>query len=441
MDRQESYEFLEQADIFYDQKNYAEALNYYKKALNHVKDTDNQILAADLLLKLGNLYSDMEDFNRAEDYYKKSLDIYSNQKDLIGQGYCRTGLGIILENNGEHDEARGFYGKARKNFRKAGDSEREGIVTSLIASTYESQGAWEDALMEYKRSLHKLSDKERTSNYVEITRRVQEKRSQFKISRREIILALVYLLGLTVAEVMVAQYNLQLGLALDAIILFALLVNSSIHSTYNFSILLRSMMALPIIRIIGLSIPLMQIQPLYWFPIISIPLFAASFTIMRAQSLSRKNVGLIWGNLPVQLLIAVTGVFLGTLEYMILQPKPLISTFNLENLLFASVILIISTGLAEEILFRGIIQKNAENVFGLVYGLLYTSILFTALHIGWNSIYDLIFVFAVAMFYGYVFQKTKSIFGITLSHGISNTFLFLIIPFYASWVYSLIPWF
>ena len=72
-----------------------------------------------------------------------------------------------------------------------------------------------------------------------------------------------------------------------------------------------------------------------------------------------------------------------------------------------------------------------QKMFSELSGLLYTALLFTALHIGWNSFPDLIFVFAVAMFYGYAFQKTRSIVGITLSHGISNTFLFLIVPFYA----------
>ena len=198
------------------------------------------------------------------------------------------------------------------------------------------------------------------------------------------------------------------------------------------------MMALPIIRIIGLSIPLLQIPPLYWFPIIAVPLFATSYTIIRAQGLSRRDVGLILGNIPVQFLIAITGIFLGTFEYLILQPKPLIPTQNLETLLFASIILIISTGLAEELLFRGILQKNAQNVLGPLYGLLYTALLFTALHIGWNSIYDLIFVFSVGLFYGYAFYKTKSIIGVTFSHGISNTFLFLIVPFYAPILYSLL---
>ena len=159
---------------------------------------------------------------------------------------------------------------------------------------------------------------------------------------------------------------------------------------------------------------------------------------MKSQGLTRKHVGLIWGNKKIQFLIALSGIILGTIEYTILQPKPLIAVLNPVTLISASIILIISTGLAEELLFRGIIQKNAENVFGTIAGLLYTALLFTALHIGWNSFYDLIFVFSVALFYGYAFMKTRSIVGITLSHGISNTFLFLIIPFYASTLYHII---
>ncbi|MCC7558339.1 MAG: CPBP family intramembrane metalloprotease, partial [Methanobacteriaceae archaeon] len=114
----------------------------------------------------------------------------------------------------------------------------------------------------------------------------------------------------------------------------------------------------------------------------------------------------------------------------ILKPKPLIPVLNLEYLLIATTIIIISTGLAEELLFRGIIQKNAQNILKGFSGILYVSLLFTSLHVGWESFIDLIFVFCVSMFYGYAFYKTESLFGITLSHGLSNTFLFLIFPFF-----------
>ena len=250
---------------------------------------------------------------------------------------------------------------------------------------------------------------------------------------KNIWILIIYLIAITASEIIIAYNNVELGLILETAILFALLINLSISESSDFSNLLRAMMVLPMIRIIGLTIPLMQVKQIYWFPIVAIPLFAASYTLMRTQKLNRKKVGLILGNIPVQLTVALSGVILGFTEYLILKPQPLISSFTLETVLIASVILIISTGFAEELLFRGILQKNAENVFGKIFGLLYASLLFTALHIGWHSVLDLLFVLGVGLFYGYTFQKTRSIFGITLSHGLSNTFLFLIMPFIASW--------
>ena len=383
----------------------------------------------------------LKNYRESLKQYKKSYKIYKKNKNPEGEGYSLTGLGINYEKLEDHDQAREYYEQAISKFQSINDTERAGIVHSLIANTYESQGAWEDAIQDYQKSTQifsKIGDKQRLNEIKTKTEDIKTKRGKNKLSRLDITTLIIYLLALITAESTILFHQISFGLSLEAVILFALLIQSSLTKSYNLSILLRSMMALPIIRIIGLSIPLLQIPTLYWFPIIAIPLFATSYTIIKAQGLSRRNVGLIWGNIPLQLLIGSTGILLGCIEYTILQPKPLIPVLNIETLIFASIILIISTGFAEELLFRGILQKNAQNVLGPLYGLLYTALLFTALHIGWNSIYDLIFVFAVGLFYGIAFYKTKSIIGTTLSHGISNTFLFLIVPFYAPLLYSII---
>jgi len=290
-------------------------------------------------------------------------------------------------------------------------------------------------LPNYKKelSIFDTEDRERRIRVKKVITDLESRRSRLSSKKVALILA-TYLIAITAAEIVTAHYSVEIGIAMHTLILFALLVNSSLTSSSMFSNLLRSMMILPMIRIIGLSIPIMQVQPLYWFPIIAIPLFGASFTLMRTQKLTRKKVGLIVGNIPLQLAIALSGVVLGFVEYMILKPQPLISSFTFETVLIGGVILLISTGFAEELLFRGILQRNAENVLGNIYGLIYTAVLFTALHIGWNSTLDLLFVFGVAIFYGYAFQKTRSLFGITFSHGISNTFLFLIVPFIFPWI-------
>lgn len=238
-----------------------------------------------------------------------------------------------------------------------------------------------------------------------------------------------YLLALIAAELITTYVNKTWGLATHTIILFALLVNAAMVESTDFTNILRSLMPIPIIRIVGLSIPMMQIKPLYWFPIVAIPLFVASIAIIRSQKLSMKDVGLTLGKLPILLAVAATGIITGIIEFFILRPDPLISQFTPFLLIGAFLILLISTGLAEELLFRGILQTNTMRMLGPAFGLIYTSLIFTTMHIGWIYFADLVFVFCVAMFYGFVFIKTRSIIGITLAHGISNSMLFLVMPF------------
>ena len=44
---------------------------------------------------------------------------------------------------------------------------------------------------------------------------------------------------------------------------------------------------------------------------------------------------------------------------------------------------------------------------------------------------DVVFVFGVALFFGYVVERTDSILGVSLSHGLTNIVLFLVAPFVA----------
>lgn len=441
MVRNDANEFLETGSKLYELGSLDEALTYYKKALDYLKNSDDRKAEADGLLKVGNVYLEQKNYKNAQKYYENSLEAYKKADDDVGEGYALTGLGLILEKLGKYVDAREYYLNAANKFENKNDMERMATVLSLIAETYESQGAWEDAIIEYKRSssiFKKIKNHEKKEHIDNLIDEIHDKRSKTKITRNEKILAVAYLIGLIIAEVSVTYINKEAGLVIEIVILFSLLLHSSMDVTYNYSVMLRSMMILPMIRILGLTIPLMQIPTLYWFPIIAVPLFAAVYTIMKSQGLTRKHVGLIWGNKKIQFLVGLTGILLGTIEYTILLPKPLIAVFDPLTLITGSIILIISTGFAEELLFRGILQKNAENVFGMAIGLLYTALLFTALHIGWNSFHDIIFVFSVAIFYGIVYQKTRSIVGVTLSHGISNAFLFLIIPFYAPVIFHLI---
>ena len=62
-------------------------------------------------------------------------------------------------------------------------------------------------------------------------------------------------------------------------------------------------------------------------------------------------------------------------------------------------------GPAEELAFRGFVQRGFENSFGKTTGLLVASVLFGLLH-GLNSLYSILPVTFVSLFLGYVWQKT-----------------------------------
>jgi membrane protease YdiL (CAAX protease family) len=77
-------------------------------------------------------------------------------------------------------------------------------------------------------------------------------------------------------------------------------------------------------------------------------------------------------------------------------------SFQLVALIGISLALV---GPAEELAFRGFVQRGFENSFGKTTGLLVASLLFGLLH-GLNSLWSILPVTVVSLFLGYVWQKT-----------------------------------
>jgi hypothetical protein len=122
------------------------------------------------------------------------------------------------------------------------------------------------------------------------------------------------------------------------------------------------------------------------------------------------------------------GIGLGYIEYTILRPEPLSKSSSLSDIWLPAIILLIFTGLMEEVIFRGVM--GYVSLRGLSrYGIFYVSAIFAVLHLGYKSIPDVIFVFAVALLFSIITIRTGSILGVTLAHGLTNIGLFLIFPF------------
>ncbi len=239
----------------------------------------------------------------------------------------------------------------------------------------------------------------------------------------------VYMLGITLAETVTTFLSPHAGLVIHGALLVAVLLHASFWASAAERQFLLALGLAPLIRLMSLSMPLLNFDYMYWYMIIGIPLLVSTAVVYRLGGYRPGQVGLGLGkNLPLQLIIALGGVGLGYLEYLILRPEPLAASLSLEHLWRPALILLVFTGFLEELIFRGLMQRaSAEPLRRL--GPLYISLLFAVLHIGYQSWVDLLFVFAVGFLFSVVVERTRSIWGVTLAHGLTNITLFLVFPF------------
>ncbi|MEE9202286.1 MAG: CPBP family intramembrane glutamic endopeptidase, partial [Dehalococcoidia bacterium] len=117
-------------------------------------------------------------------------------------------------------------------------------------------------------------------------------------------------------------------------------------------------------------------------------------------------------------------------EYLIIHPKPLAAAFGL-GIVFPALVLIATTGFVEELVFRGIMQRAFIEGVGR-RGIIYVSVVFAVLHIGYLFAADVAFVFVVSLFFAWMRERTGSLLGISLAHGITNAVLYLVAPFWVT---------
>jgi len=241
--------------------------------------------------------------------------------------------------------------------------------------------------------------------------------------------AIIYLLAITTAEVVTVAVQPMLGIASHIVVLVAAMVHSALTSEHRLRQLVLSLALVPLVRILSLCMPLAGIPQMWWYPLIYFPLIVAAVVAMRILGYRAGEVGLTFRLLPVQLAVMLTGLLLGVMEYFILAPEAMIAEFTWREIWLPTLIFLVCTGFTEEFIFRGVLQRTAVEAFGW-WGIVYISLLFAILHMGFLSWIDVAFVFAVALFFGWVVKKTGSLLGVTLSHGITNAILYLVAPFF-----------
>ena len=243
-------------------------------------------------------------------------------------------------------------------------------------------------------------------------------------------LALFYLAALILAEILTAFVEPLAGLVLHGLILVALLLQAALSFRQREYRFLITLALAPLIRLLSLALPLANFPLIFWYAVVGVPLFIATIMSMRVTGVKPNMIGLqfSWRSLPAQLLIGLSGLAIGYIEYLILRPDPLVAELSWELVWLPALILLLFTGFLEELIFRGIMQTSSNQMLGRL-GVVFVAFVFAVLHMGYNSILDMIFVFSVAIIFGLLVQRFHSLLGVSISHGLTNISLYLIFPF------------
>jgi len=251
---------------------------------------------------------------------------------------------------------------------------------------------------------------------------------RLQLPPRPIVYALLYALAVAAAELATTFTDARWGLTMHIALLTVLLVQASLTTQQSSQRLFLTLSLAPLIRVLSLTMPLEDVDLVYWYAIVAVPLLLTAAIVAINLKLSREDVGLTLRALPLQGLIALTGLGFGVAEYFILRPEPLIDELSWRSAALPALILLVGTGFNEEFVFRGVMQSACRPALGKL-SVLYVAVVFAILHLGYKSVIDVAFVFAVGLLFGWLVARTRSLLGVTLSHGITNIALYLVVPF------------
>jgi membrane protease YdiL (CAAX protease family) len=238
------------------------------------------------------------------------------------------------------------------------------------------------------------------------------------------VIAVAYALALLMVELVTIFLNPVLGLAGHALLIFALYVGASLVWERPIFRLLVALVLPSVVRLLSFALLLIPLPLPLALAVIGLPLLAAAYSGQRVLGFARPLVGLTLRAMPVQVLIAGSGVTFGGLYYAVARPAALMIGDTAP--LLAAAALIVVSGLIEEFIFRGLLQRAAVNVLRWP-GQVFAAGIYALLYLSAGPLPVLI-ALLTGLIYSWLARQTRSVLGVGLSRGIANACALLLFP-------------
>lgn len=259
---------------------------------------------------------------------------------------------------------------------------------------------------------------------------------QFDISARigkwQQLLILTIVAAIAGCEYLFAYKDVAYGIGLALFLALGIYITISIvRLSQPITDCAGSLTLIPLYILFTSSLPWFFINQQYLLPAVYSIVIALSLWHIYQNKLSLKD---IFGFRKEKFLLyslacLAIGIVLGTGEYFILRPAPAFPAFEVKYLIRDMIYMLLFVGLGEELLFRGLLQRDLGKVFGVKGGLILASLVFAVMHLTWRSLPELAFVFIAGLILGALYWKTKNLTLPIIVHGANNVMLVAVLPY------------
>ncbi|PWB50010.1 MAG: hypothetical protein C3F06_12970 [Candidatus Methanoperedenaceae archaeon] len=241
----------------------------------------------------------------------------------------------------------------------------------------------------------------------------------------------VIFLAIALSQYIFAYRDVTYGIVLS------LLITLSIYILVSVAIMdedyiksAESLALIPLYVLFTSSLPWFFINQQYLIPAVYSVILALCLWHMNEHRIDFRKLGFTKKKaLKYALMGILFAIPSGFIEYVILMPNPPSPIFDVRFLLRDAVYMLFFVGLAEELLFRGLIFNDLQMIFGWKNALLGQGALFGIMHMTWRSPVEIVFTFAAGLFLGYFYYRTKSLAGPISMHAFNNIMLVSILPY------------
>jgi membrane protease YdiL (CAAX protease family) len=259
---------------------------------------------------------------------------------------------------------------------------------------------------------------------------IQQKTSDSRRLYPALLIAAICL-GITVCEWIFAYQDPRLGIILALFLALVIyLVTPIIKLGQAFTDAAESLVLIPLYILFTSSLPWFFLSQALLLPAVYSAVIALCAWHIYRKRISLREMGFRrdkW--LKYVLVGALVGAPLGAIEYFIITPAAAFPTFEIKYLLRDLFYMVVFVGLGEELLFRGLVQRDMTSLFGGKWGLLVASLMFGVMHLTWRSIPELAFTSLAGLLFGYLYYRTRSLTAPIIAHGVGNTILVAVMPY------------